>query len=289
MLSFTTDKGPRSGASPRLCRNASGLAKTCGDLGPRASAWGAVRPAGWPPRESWVQQVPGESPAVADAWRYTRGMQAPSGFPSLRRASGSLLGCLLLGLSACAAPRLNLAAEAEPPGTSFNAAYERWTRDASIVSFRSMDTTFLISATLRSKAFQRTYADRYCSLYGVNDPGERARIETAEQAVADGGVAFWVQTYAHNDRWNDLAPKHSRWRLLLIDELGGEVGPPEISLVGSEGVVELSLFNRPPDPLRKIWHVKFPSLRQVPTASPRKLTLRLTGPEGQTDLVWQVE
>lgn len=216
-------------------------------------------------------------------------MQASTGFPSAGRFHRQLFGMLLLGCAACATPRLNLASDAEPQGTSFSSAYERWTRDASIVSFRNLDTTFLISATLRSKAFQRTYAERYCTLYGINDPSERARIETAEQAVAENGIAFWVQTYAHNDRWNDLSPKHSRWRLLLIDEAGGEVGPPEISLVGSESLVELSLFNRSPDPLRKVWHVKFPSPRSVPTATPRKLTLRLTGPEGKTDLVWQVE
>lgn len=216
-------------------------------------------------------------------------MQAFSGFPSASRFRSRLLCTLLLGWSACAAPRLNLAAESEPEGTSFNAAYERWTRDASIVSFRNMDTTFLISATLRSKAFQRTYAERYCKLYGIHDPAERARIETAEKAIAENGVAFWVQTYAHNDRWNDLSAKHSRWRLLLIDEAGGEVGPPEINLVGSDSLVELSLFNRSPDPLRKVWHIKFPPLRPVAGSTPRKLTLRLTGPEGKTDLVWQVE
>jgi hypothetical protein len=216
-------------------------------------------------------------------------MQAFSGFPSLRRLAGGLMAASLFGLSACAAPRLNLAAEVEPPGTSFNKAYDRWTRDATVMSLREMDTTFLIIATLRSKAFQRTYAERYCNLYGINDPAERARIETAELALADGGIAFWVQTYAHNDRWNDLQPKHNRWRLVLIDELGGEVGSPEVTPVGSEQHIQASLFNRSPDPLRRLWHVKFPPLRPVPGPAPRKLTLRLTGPEGKTDLVWQVE
>lgn len=216
-------------------------------------------------------------------------MQAFSGFPSLRWRFGGLLAVLLGGLSACAAPRLNLAAEAEPPGTSFNKAYDRWTRDATVMSLREMDTTFLIIATLRSKAFQRTFADRYCALYGINDPAERARIETAELSLADGGLAFWVQTYAHNDRWNDLLPKHNRWRLVLIDELGGEVGSPEVTPVGSEQHLQASLFNRSPDPLRRLWHVKFPPLRPVSGSAPRKLTLRLTGPEGKTDLVWLVE
>lgn len=217
-------------------------------------------------------------------------MQASSVFPSLRPVARGLTAALLFGLlSACAAPRLNLAAEAEPAGTSFTKAYERWTRDASVLSLREMDTTFLIVATLRSKAFQRTFAERYCKLYGINDPAERARIETAELALADSGVAFWVQTYAHNDRWNDLAPKHSRWRLMLIDELGGEVGPPEVTPVGADGLIEASLFDRSADPLRKLWHVKFPPLQKVAAATPRKLTLRLTGPEGKTDLVWQIE
>lgn len=199
------------------------------------------------------------------------------------------MATLLTGLSACAAPRLNLAAEAEPAGTSFTKAYDRWTRDATVMSLREMDTTFLIIATLRSKAFQRVYAERYCNLYGINDPGERARVETAELALADGGIAFWVQTYAHNDRWNDLQPKHNRWRLVLIDELGGEVGSPEVTPVGAEQHIQASLFNRSPDPLRRLWHVKFPPLRPVNGPAPRKLTLRLTGPEGKTDLVWQVE
>ncbi|HNN96085.1 MAG TPA: hypothetical protein PKI03_27615 [Pseudomonadota bacterium] len=216
-------------------------------------------------------------------------MQASSGFPSLRWLAGGLLAAFLCGASGCATPRLNLAAEAEPPGTSFGSAYDRWTRDATVMSLREMDTTFLIVATLRSKAFQRTYAERYCNLYGISDPTERARIETAEQALADGGTSFFIQTYAHNDRWNDLVPKHNRWRLVLIDELGGEVSSPEVTPVGSEQHIQASLFNRSPDPLRKMWHVKFPPLRPVSGPAPRKLTLRLTGPEGKTDLVWQVE
>lgn len=221
----------------------------------------------------------------AVGWRYTRGMRA---FWTVRRV-GLAVGAWLLLLSACAAPRLALTADAEPSDASFDKSFERWTRDASVMSLREMDTSLLIYATLRSRAFQRAYTDRYCKVYGIQDPAERARIETAEIPAPDAGLSFWVQTAAHNDRWNDLLPAHGRWRLSLIDEQAGEVAPETVTLVGSTALVEVSMFNHSADPFRKTWHVKFPPLRQVPAGTPRKLTLRLTGPEGKTDLVWLVE
>jgi hypothetical protein len=221
-----------------------------------------------------------------------------------------LLGCAevagIIGIVGCASPRLRLDAQAEPDGTSFQAAYTRWTRDGSVVSRQEFDTTLLVSATLRSRAFQRAYTDRYLKVYRVNDPVERTRIEQTELALPDTGLHFWVRTASHQDKLNDLTPAKGRWRIALITNGQGpsdqpatadsEVLPDEITPVTRGDAVEVALFDQPPDPYRRVWHLRFPPLKPANAvegaplpSTPRKLTLRFAGPEGKTDLVWLVE
>lgn len=216
----------------------------------------------------------------------------------------TLLSCAelasIIGIVGCASPRLRLDAQAEPDGTSFQAAYTRWTRDGSVVSKYEFDTTLIVSATLRSRAFQRAYTDRYLKVYQVNDPAERARIEQTELALPDTGLHFWVRTASHQDKVNDLTPAKGRWRVALVvpsDQAGAEgseVLPDEVTAVTRGESVETALFDQLPDVYRRVWHVRFPPLKPsvagvgVPSA-PRKLTLRFAGPDGKTDLVWLVE
>ncbi len=198
----------------------------------------------------------------------------------------------IIGIVGCASPRLRLDAATEPPGTSFHGVYDRWTRDGSVVSWDEMDTTLLVSATLRSRSFQRAYVDRYLKLYRIDDPAERARIEQTEGDVADSGLNFWVRTSCHSVKWNDLNPQRGRWRILLIDPEGKEVQAEQISPVGRTEGLELALFDQRPDVYGRLWHVRFPPLSPPTSGRPaaeRKLTLRFSGPNGKTDLVWLVE
>jgi hypothetical protein len=197
----------------------------------------------------------------------------------------------VIAIVGCAAPRLRLDAESEPAGTSFKNVVSRWTRDGSVVSWQELDTTLLVSATLRSRPFQQAYAERYVALYHISDPVERARVAREELQQAESGTNFWVRTASHNYKWNELQPDRGRWRITLVDEQGGELSPDEISPVVRSEAVETALLGQPSDPYRRTWHLRFPRLPPRPSGgpSPRKLTLRFAGPEGKADLVWLVE
>lgn len=224
---------------------------------------------------------------------------------------------------------MRLDAEAEPPGTSYSSTFARWTRDGSVVSWQELDTTLLVSATLRSRSFQRAYIDRYLKLYRISDPAEQARVEKEELELAGSGVNFWVRSASHNPGWNDLAPQHGRWRITLIDDQGHESAPELVTAITRTEKLEASLFGQVPDVYKRIWHIKFPPLGTAPANKPaqatdllipdgqvpgtastqaetrpapvvtqapttesperRKLTLRFAGPEGKTDLEWLVE
>jgi hypothetical protein len=207
----------------------------------------------------------------------------------------------IVGIVGCAAPRLRLEADAEPSGTSYSQAFSRWTREGSVVSLQEFDTTLVVSATLRSRAFQRAYTERYISTYHISDAAEQSRVEKVERELADSGVNFWVRTACHNPKANDLLLSRGRWRVSLLVEPEAAAGhgdpatqpaaqvlellPDEVTQVTRGEAVEAALFNTQPDIYRRTWHVRFPRLPQ----KPGKLTLRFAGPDGKTDLVWQLE
>lgn len=194
-----------------------------------------------------------------------------------------------MGATGCAPATVSLSADAEPPGTSFTKTRDRWSRSGRIISTRDMETSLLVSATMRSRAYQHAYSDRYTKLYRISDPAERARIEAAALADASS-VTFWVRSATYAPRWNDLRPEVGKWRLALLDDEGHEVVAEKVELVSTaEQPRQLELLDESRDPYGKLWLVRFPAMlgdQPVPRPTARKIILRVTGPLGQTDLTW---
>lgn len=122
----------------------------------------------------------------------------------MRHLLRSTFGAALVLASACAAPVVSVVADAEPPGTSYARALDRWTRLGRALDRAELDTMLLVSATMRSKAFQRAFAERYVSVYRVESPEERAKVMDTELRFAEEGLSFFVQTSSHFTVWNDL-------------------------------------------------------------------------------------
>jgi hypothetical protein len=197
------------------------------------------------------------------------------------------LGCAVAG---CAPTVLSLAAEAEPANTSYSKAYDRWTRVGRIGSVADLDTPVLIWATLRSRAFQRAYAERYLQTYNINTVSERDKILERERAASEPGLSFWVRTTFHDYLWNDLKAPAGKWRVMLIDEAGVETVAESIDAVLLKDLTQPVLLSERLDPYSKLWLVRFPALRgdgqPLLPAGARKIRLRAAGPVGQTDLIW---
>ena len=195
----------------------------------------------------------------------------------------------LLGTSGCAPTVVSLAAEAEPAGTRYPKTVDRWTRIKRIISVDDLDTPIVIAATLRSRAFQRAYAEHYLQTYKVNIQLERDKLIERERAVAELGLSFWVRTTFHNYQWNDLRSQ-AKWRVVLVDEAGQETPAESIELVALKDLTQPVLLGEALDAYSKLWLVRFPLLRgdgqQLVPAGARKIILRAAGPVGQTDLTW---
>lgn len=193
---------------------------------------------------------------------------------------------------------MRLDVNAEPAKSSYTSTFAQWTREGAVVSPSEFDTTLLVKATLRSRAFQQAYAERYLKIYRISDPAERARVEQTEMQLADSGLNFWVRTASHNYKLNDLTPQRGRWRIALLVEPmpktepgqpTSELMPEELTPVVRNEGIELALFDQELDVFSRVWHLRFPPLPGAAASGPRKLTLRFAGPDGKTDLIWLVE
>lgn len=190
----------------------------------------------------------------------------------------------------CAPGTVNLAADAMPAGTSYGKTLDHWTRTSRVNSVADMDTPVIFAATLRSRSFQRAYAERFTQIFRITTPAERDQIFERERAVTDTGLSFWLRTTFHSYQWNDLRASAAKWRLVLVDEAGTETLADAVEQVTVKEMNLPILLGQPLDPYSKLWQVRFPLLRAdgqpVVPAGTKKITLRAAGPVGQTDLTW---
>jgi hypothetical protein len=200
------------------------------------------------------------------------------------------LALLALALSSCTS-KVSLREDAEPRA-SFAATSERWTRLGRVMATQQeLGTGLLLTVTLRSRAFQRAYSERYAAVFRISDPAERARIEGDALASAGPGLSFWIESAAPSASWNDLRSEPGRWRLALLDDEGRELRPEKIEQIPSRDLQQqLEVLGKPRDPYAKLWLVRFPAQtgdgQPLPRPTSRKIILRVAGPLGQTDLTW---
>lgn len=210
---------------------------------------------------------------------------------------GRPLGLLLLALSApqggCAPPVLSLSSTADPTGTSYGKSLDRWSRHGRIISQTEFDTQLVVSATLRAPAFQRAYIDKYLRTYAIVDTWEKARVEKEQAEQTQHGLSLFLLTKTHSASWNDLRLPAGKWRLSLLDGEGREVQADRVDTLSTRQAVEQTLLGEPTDAFTKLWSVHFPSNasdgQPFPAPSTRKISLRVAGPLGQTELLWLLQ
>lgn len=198
-----------------------------------------------------------------------------------------------VALSGCAPEVVNLSSESDPAGTTYSRSLDRWSRVGRIISKTEFDTQLLVVATLRSKAFQRAYVDKYLKTYGIVDRWERTRVEKEQAEQTQGGLALFVRSTTHSSSWNDLRPQASKWRLSLLDDQGREVQADRIEGLTNRQAVEQTLLADQSDPFTKLWSVHFPEKasdgQPFPRDATHKISLRVAGPLGQTELPWLLQ
>jgi hypothetical protein len=204
------------------------------------------------------------------------------------------LALSLLALSACTPPPVSVRPP-QPPAQArdYGRIYDRWTRVGRVHSWKEMDTTLLVMATLRGPEFQQAFAARYAALYRLGEGPDKTRFLDELRQADEGALAFLVRAAGHNWRWSDLAPDKGYWRMTLADASGAEVAPAKVEAVHlRRESIENELYGGgPAGPLVRFYHVTFPKQGPggQPLLRPGQLTLRLSGPQGRADLSWTLK
>jgi hypothetical protein len=202
----------------------------------------------------------------------------------------ALAALLLIG---CAEPELRVSlapVPTPPPAHQYTRELKRWSRHGSILA--DFDEALTVDATLHSPEFREAYGERWIEMYKLNvDDAAKKRAQLLAE-IADVWE-FHVESATHYYQINDFTVgKSSVWRVTLIDDRGRAVQPVDIRLSLDKRDVDVAFYPYA-GIFSKGWRFRFP--RTLPNGSPlvtpdtRFIALRITGPQGATDLVWVLE
>ncbi len=193
-------------------------------------------------------------------------------------------------LSGCASPSISLRTGPRSfTRTDYERVYSAWTRDEGDFDWGAMKTVLHATATFESWEHRWAYVVRYANDHAINT---EARDEMLRQTLEDARVnhRFFV-TVAGGEgfRESDIAGPQSAWRVLLVDDAGGQITPVEIQKIRRPSAAERVYFPSI-SPHRQMFRIVFPATRPdgTPTVSPsaRHIILRFTGARGRLDLRW---
>ena len=206
-----------------------------------------------------------------------------------RRRAGLLLGGgLALG---CATRRVRLG---EPPGAPTADDYPKvlahWTRKDSRVRRFHLEVSAI--ATYLSWPFRVAQIAHRAERERLTGPDLLA-LRTAERTAFDAAHEFFVAFHTREWAWNHLereGASDAMWRVRLLDDGGVVAAPGAVDrLAGEEG--RLSPLYPYLDPFHIGYRVAFPRARGGPQPigpGVHRFVLRIGGPQGAIDLVWEV-
>jgi hypothetical protein len=199
---------------------------------------------------------------------------------------------LALALVGCggAPVRVSLEPPAKPPtAKEYVDELKRWTRHGHIIS--DFDETLTVDATLHAPEFREAFAEKWIDVYRMNESDAAAARAKMKADIAD----VWelhAETSTHIYDVNEFNTTKSPWRVTLVDDRNRSISTTDIKLDRSRREVTLVLY--PYATLfSRSWKMRFP--RNLPDGSPlitadtKSLVLRIAGPAGSVDLVWDLQ
>lgn len=218
--------------------------------------------------------------------------------PTSSRAGGpqAIVRFLSVALALVTAPACwtatPVAVDFAPPtrvyhGAEYPDVYNRWTRHTKVV--HDVDTALEVWATFKSDEFREAFVARYAEAYGLKE-NSLDPLRQAQREAAAASYEFVVTAQSSNYKWNDLEKKSSPWRVTLRDAAGHEVSWNELKVEKLPDQVEQA-FYPVKTPFSKTYRVLFTRAlaRDEGFVGERSgsISLRLAGPFGHADLVWQ--
>jgi hypothetical protein len=201
----------------------------------------------------------------------------------------------VVAIAGCASspkgPPVSMAQPAtQPEASKYVDLLKRWTRHGNLI--QDFDTAMDIDATFHSPEFQEVYASEWARVYKL-DPPEAARVRAQLLASVAENYELFAATATHKFELNDLASSKTVWRVTLRNDQGGEVLPSEVRLAREQPEL-LTAFYPYWTVFSRGWRIRFPAKladKTTPLVGPdtKTITLRIAGPQGALDLVWQIK
>lgn len=163
----------------------------------------------------------------------------------------------------------------------------RWTRSKEV--FKGLEDRLYISATFKSRAFRKAYAEYYAESYRLDSVYRQALLKR-EMDQAEKYNELFFTVYTPEEDWNDFNKKDSVWKMYLEDNHGNRLTPISIeTLEGSSSIVR-EFF-----PYFDLWStayvVRFPKYavrgtEPIPGKDTEYVKLVVTGVLGSGELKW---
>jgi hypothetical protein len=196
------------------------------------------------------------------------------------------LGALVV-LMACAGARVRPDLVYEGTYRSYEKIFDNWTRVGRIYHYFS--TNAIVSATYFATPMRRAYVSEWGRAFDL-PMEERERRLTETTANAAQRLEFVVSFYTPTPRYNDLDQGDSSWRLWFVDGQGTKVEAAKVEPIRVKHEKDTYFYPTYTD-WGRLYRVYFPAVgpdNKPLVAESGTVTLRVTGVEGMTDLVWQI-
>lgn len=172
-------------------------------------------------------------------------------------------------------------------GSDYPEVYQRWTRHEKVL--HDADTALEVWATYKSDDFREAFVVHYAEAYALED-AERERLRQTQREASNASYDFVVTAQSNSYPWNDIEKKNSPWRVSLLDGAGHALAPDELTVERLPDLFEREFYPAK-TPFTKTYSIRFnrSAVRDDGFVGERSgsITLRLAGPFGHIDLVWQ--
>jgi hypothetical protein len=200
------------------------------------------------------------------------------------------LAALLFVACSHAPPPVSLAPPAKPPAAKeYLEQLRKFTRHCHIIS--DFDEALTADSTLHAPEFRAAFGEKFIQLYKLSEDDAAKKRAQLMSEIAD----VWelhMETSAHFYTINDFTLGKGIWRVTLVDDQGRAVAPVELRQSLDKREVDMAWY-----PYATIfsrgWRVRFP--RTMPDGTPfitpetKTIALRIAGPPGSCDMIWQLK
>lgn len=174
-------------------------------------------------------------------------------------------------------------------GRDYARVRDSWTRHAREV--RDFGMVIEAWATFKGSDFRQAYVERYADLYGLSE-AEKTALRLSQLEAAKSEFEFHLTTQSTEYAWNDLEKVDSSWRIRLLDGTGAALRPTSVAAPKLPEPYEREFFPSR-TPFTRTYVAKFSRTdtdtegRVFAGTKSGRLSLRIAGPLGAAELVWE--